>query len=237
MNAQSTRIALVISTLTMLGSAAVAADASFPVRHLDPTDALMAVNVRVPGLSQSCRVTPVQARDPSSVGLRGVLEVSCGSDFEAMKTKIQAALAEVDVSAPTHRFHIAVLAASRKDAPMPDVSAGETRALNDFKKVMPYKSFQIEAETILQSDRDAQTQLNGSYTLALDINPNTASGDSIDVRRLQLQAVNPQVDSTGAQSHPVYIATSFSIKKGETIVLGTSMSDQQARVVLVTALP
>jgi len=36
---------------------------------------------------------------------------------------------------------------------------------------------------------------------------------------------------------PVLNGISFSIKRGETMVLGTSTSDQQARVVLVTALP
>jgi hypothetical protein len=231
MNARLIRI---LPAVIVLATSAKAA--SYTVRHLDPTDALMALNVRVPSLGQECRITPIQAKDPASAGVRGYLEVTCST--EAIQSKIQAALDVIDAPPPTLRFHVAVMTASRKDGPMPDVSAGEAKALNDFKKVMTYKSFQVEAETVLQSNFDAQGQLNGNYQLQLSVNPNTAGGDSIDVRSFLLRGTELQTTPSSPQTfYTTYIQTSFSIKRGETVVLGTSVSDQQARVVLVTALP
>jgi len=224
-----------VSLAFTLAPAALAGAKTYPIRHLQPNDAIMALQVRVPQLHQDCHVTPSHASDPRSVGLRGVLTVTCNED--AIQEQIAQALAAIDVTPPTQRFHIAVLTASRKEGPVPDLPASEAKALADFKKVMTYRSFEIEAETVLQCDRDAQTQLNTDYALELVIQPDTVTGQSIDVRKFQLRAVNPQVAPTGQQTYPTYLETSFSIKKGETIVLGTSVTDQQARVVLVTALP
>jgi hypothetical protein len=154
-----------------------------------------------------------------SAGVKGFLEVTCNT--AETQTKIAAALDAIDSPPPTQRFHVAVLTAWRKEGPMPDLSAGEQKALNDFKKVMTYRSFQTEAEAILQCDRNTQVRLNGNYALELSINRSAGGGESIDVRKFQLGN---------------FIETSFSIRKGETVVLGASTTDQEARVVLVTAL-
>ena len=219
--------------LAAFASVSVASANNFAIRHLDPTDALMALTVRLPEINSDCRITPVQAKDPGSAGLRGFLEVQCST--QANFAKIQAALLAIDAPAPTHRFHVAVLAASRNDGPTPDLSAGEQKALSDFKKVMTYKSFKTEAEMILQCDGRAQSRI-GDDTLVVEINSKTAGGDSIDVRRFEL--LGPSFQTPGGGSAPNgLLSTSFSIKSGETVVLGTSTSDQTARVVLVTALP
>jgi len=190
----------------------------------------------VPEVGRECRATPIHARDSVAAGVRGFLDITC--DTEAAQKKIQGALDAIDSPPPTHRFHVAVLTASRKEGPMPELSAGEQKALNDFKKVMTFRSFETEAEAILQCDRDAQARLNGGYALELSINPNAGGGESIDVRHFQLRGSNPQTVPGGTGTYyPSYLETSFSIKKGETIVLGTSTTDQAARVVLVTALP
>lgn len=233
MNARLIRI---LPALFVLATSAKAA--SYTVRHLDPTDALMALYVRVPGMSQDCGCTPIRANDPASAGVRGYLDIKCST--LAIQSEIQAALDAIDSPPPTVRFHVAVLNASRKEGPLPDVTAGEAKALNDFKKVMTYKSFQVEAETVLQSNFDAQAQLNGNYQLQLSVNRNKAGGDLIDVRKFLLRGTEVQSAPAGAGSqtyYKTYIETSFSMKRGETVVLGTSVSDQQARVVLVTALP
>lgn len=225
-----------IPALLVFGLAAAARAATYPVHHLDPADALMALNARVPGLGQDCRFSSSRANDPKTAGLRGVLDVTCNT--ESIQAKIQPALDAIDAAPTSHRFHVAVLTASRKEGPTPEVTPGEAKALNDFKKVMTYKSFQVEAETIFQSDSEAETQLNGNYALEIMINPNNGAGDAIDVQRFRLRSTSPQTVPNGGQTfYPTYIETSFSIKHGETIVLGTSTSDQQARVVLVSALP
>lgn len=214
--------------------AGVANATTYPVRNLQPSDALMALRVKVPGVNQDCKVTVQEARDTKSAGIKGVLDIVCGD--ESNQSKIQPALDVIDAAPPTQQFHIAVLSASRKDGPMPELSPSEMKALNDFKKVMTYRSFTVEAETILASDRTATTQLNGSYEVEMGIGPR--SGDVIQVEAFQLRAASPEPLPGGkATYYRTYVQTSFAVKKGETVVLGASVSDQQARVVLVTALP
>jgi len=133
----------------------------------------------------------------------------------------------------TERFHVAVMSASRKDGPMPELPPGEAKALADFRKVMTtYRSFTVEAETLLQMDLSAQARL-GTYNVEFVLDRDRSAGDTINIHGFQLRAADP-IPALGT---PTYIQTSFTIKRGETIVLGSSVSDQQARVVLVTALP
>ena len=133
----------------------------------------------------------------------------------------------------TERFHVAVMAASRKEGTVPELPPGEAKALADFRKVMTtYRSFAVEAETLLQLDSSAQARL-GSYSVEFVIDRDRSAGDTINIHGVQLRAAEP----IAAVGMPTYIQTSFTIKRGETIVLGTSTTDQQARVVLVTALP
>lgn len=213
--------------------ATVARAASYPVRYLEPHDALLALSGRVPEINEDCRVMPQRASDPRSAGIKGAIDVKCGS--EAVQSRIRTALEALDVPPPTYRFHIAVLQGSRKEGPNPELPPSAGKALDDFKKVMAFKSFQVEAETILQSDRDAESQLS-SYAVELSLDRNSGSAEMINVRVFKLRGAVMQ--SAGDKPfYPTFIETSFSMKKGETVVLGTSLSDQQARVVLVTALP
>lgn len=208
---------------------------TYAVRHLNPDDAVMAIQVKVPGLRPDCRLMQDRAKEPRSSGIQGVILAECTGD--TWFPKIEAALAAIDTAPPTQRFHVAVLEASRKEGSVPELPPGEAKALADFRKVMTYKSFNVEAETIVQVDDDARVQLNDTYNLEIELAQDSSAGGSINVRKFQLRASQPHVAKNGAQSFPTYIETSFSLKKGETIVLGTSVSDQQARVVLVTALP
>jgi len=231
MNARSIRLLPVL-----LAAATSAYGASYPVFHLQPNDALMALGTRVPELTQDCHVSSRNASDTRSAGMNGVLEISCGSD--AVQAKIKPALDAIDTAPPTYRFHVAVLQGSRKDGAEPQLPPSELKALDDFRKVMSFKSFQVEAETVLQSDRDAEMQLGANYALDLSVDRNNVGADAVNVRVFKLRSATMQTTPTGkANFYPTYIETSFSIKRGETLVLGNSTSDQQARVVLVTALP
>ena len=225
-------------TITLLpvlfAIATVARATSYPIKNMEPTDALLALTGRVPELNDGdCRATSQRANDPRTAGIRGTIDVRCGS--EATQSKIRAALEALDVPPPTHRFHVAVLQGSRKEGASPELPPSASKALDDFKKVMTFKSFQVEAETVLQSDRDAEAQLS-NYAVELSLDRNSGSPDVINVRVFKLRGAVLQT-AGDKQYYPTFIETSFSIKKGETVVLGTSLSDQQARVVLVTALP
>jgi hypothetical protein len=231
MNARSLRLLPLL-----LAAASAAHAASYPVHYLEPNDALMALGTRVPELTQDCHVNARRASDAQRAGMIGVLEISCGTD--TVQAKIKPALDAIDTPPPTYRFHVAVLSASRKDGAEPQLPASELKALDDFKKVMAFKSFQVEAETVLQSDRDAQIQVGANYALDLSVDRNNVGAEAVNVRAFKLRSATMQATPTGDKNFfPTFIETSFSIKRGETLVLGNSTSDQQARVVLVTALP
>jgi hypothetical protein len=231
MNARSLRL------LPLLLAAVPAAHAAtYPIFHLEPSDALMALGTRIPELSQDCHVGSRRASDAQRLGMIGVLEITCGTD--AVQAKVKPALEAIDVPPPTYRFHVAVLAASRKEGAEPQLPPSELKALDDFRKVMSFKGFQTEAETVVQSDRDAETMLGANYALDLSVDRNNVGADAVNVRVFKLRSATMQTTPTGKENfYPTYIETSFSIKRGETLVLGNSTSDQQARVVLVTALP
>lgn len=222
-----------VASLVSAGAARAAYNATLPVRHLSPEDAMQALFVRIAGLGDACTLEPHGSADPVTSGFRGTIHFACKAD--ELSSKIKDALAAIDVAPPSQKFHVVVLAASRKEGSTPDLPPGEAKALADFKKVMTYKSFTFEAETMIASDKNVMTQLNDTYNLDFTVFK-PAGSDVIDVK-FQLTSLTPLPASNGGQQFRVYINTSFSIKVGETIVLGSSTSDQAARVVLVTAVP
>lgn len=205
----------------------------YPIQHLAPNDAEMLLRVRLPELGDSCTVAGQTA--PGSALFKGVVMGTCKDD--ALKPKIEAALAAIDVAPPTQRFHVAVLGASRKEGPAPELMPSEAKALADFKKVMTYKSFHLDAEAVLNVAHGAEARMSDAYQLTMQVEPSTAGGGSIEVRAFQLRAAEPKQMPSGSAGFTTYVETSFSIMRGETVVLGASISDQEARVVLVTALP
>jgi hypothetical protein len=231
---------LSIATLFAVLVTANAARAEVPVnhlvRHMAPGDALMLVHSHVPEIATGCKLVWNQSQDPISSGIRGTLSGTCLD--EALKAKLEAALLAIDVAPPTQRFHVVVLGASRKGGgPAPDLMPSESKALADFAKVMTYKSFHLDAEAVLNVARDAEAQLSDAFQLNMLLEPMTSGGGSITVQSFRLRAARPQQMPNGTAVFATYVETSFSINRGETIVLGASTSDQEARVVLVTALP
>jgi hypothetical protein len=218
----------VLSVLMIAASAtrtSAAEAGSFEVRHLHPIDASLLLQVRVPE-ARDCKLTPVSFNNPGSAGASGVIKVECNVDGVA--AKIEKALAEIDVLPPSQEFHVVVLTASRKEGSTPTLSASEAKALGDFTKVMNFRSYEVEAEAAVQCDKEVGANLSGAYSLNMAIDPPAVGDATIHVREFTLAVGNPKI---------LVINTSFSIRRGETVVLGTSTSDQTARVVLVTALP
>ena len=71
----------------------------------------------------------------------------------------------------------------------------------------------------------------------MDRDGGAASVDSTHVQSFELRSARGQPTPGGATAYTSYLETSFDLKRGETIVLGSSVSGDTARVVLVTALP
>ena len=237
-------IARRIRSMAIASSIAIAAasapawgafSATYPVRHVHPKDAVSLLEIRVPEVEGDCKITAEGAVDPMTSGQRGILHVSCNKD--ELGGKIEKALAEIDVPPPTVRLHIVILEASRKEGSTPALPPSELKALDDFRKVMTYRSFHIDGETVVQLDDDARTQVNDTYNVEMALDRGHTDAGSFGIRRFIVASKLPQTLPTGAVTYATYFDTAFSVKRGETIVLGASASADTARVVLVTALP
>jgi hypothetical protein len=208
---------------------------TYTVRFIHPRDAVGLLQARVPELNSDCKIDPQEALDPTTAGQRGVVRISCGQD--TVRAKIEQALAEIDVPAPTQKLHVVVLEASRKDGGTPALPASELKALDDFRKVMTYKSFRLEGETVVQLNEQVKTQINDSFNLEIVVGSTRGTVTAIEVRRFRLSSNVPQPAGKDNVTYRMFFDTAFSVKQGETIVLGASASAETARVVLVTALP
>ena len=227
----SVGIAVAVATAPAWG----AFSATYPVRHVHPKDAVSLLEIRVPEVEGDCKITPESAVDPMTSGQRGILYISCNKD--ELRGKIEKAMAEFDVPPPTLRLHIVILEASRKEGSTPSLPPSELKALDDFRKVMTYRSFHIDGETVVQLDDDARTQVNDTYNVEMALDRGHTDAGSFGIRRFLVASKLPQTLPTGAITYATYFDTAFSVKRGETIVLGASASAETARVVLVTALP
>ena len=75
---------MILMTLALAAGAGLPAQAAafirtYPVRHLNPDDAVMAVQVKLPGLRPDCRLMQDRAKDPRSSGIQGVILAECTS--------------------------------------------------------------------------------------------------------------------------------------------------------------
>jgi len=207
---------------------------AYSIRYLEASDAVALLYVRVPE-TLDCAVRSERSIDRSSAGQRGVITVKC--DRDDIGAKAGEALAAIDVPPATRRIHVTVLEASRKEGTTPDLPPSESKALADAKKIMTYRSFQIDAETVLQSSDRAETQMGGKYRMTLSMESSKSGDKSVEVNqfRLYIAQAGPTPDAAGTWG--LLFDTSFSVRVGETIVLGTSAAGDAARMALVTVLP
>ncbi len=166
----------------------------------------------------------------------------------AVQEKIARALAREDTQPRTHGFQILLLAASLKPGGGgQEVPANVQKALADLKGFLPFKSYEV-LDTAWMSgtqDRGLEARLvdrqGAVYDVALQFHDTSSpAGHTLfaDVFRLRAEPFKPQ-GSTETRPGGSLIDTSFGVKEGETIVVGTSKvaGSTEALVVLVTAVP
>jgi len=197
----------------------------------------------------SCRVT-AQSIEGTSGGILAV-------EADALTHEgIARELAKLDVAPKTQNFQLILLAGSTKAGSSPkDLSAGAQKALNDLKGFLPYKSYELLDSTLIPATREAQAsarlvgRANAAYNLRMSFR---ASGlgaeEQLFVSRFFLREepgttpvvpIRPNVILGSEHRAPRdLVDTTFSLKPGETIVVGTSRLDgsEDALVVLLTAL-
>lgn len=199
---------------------------------------------------ESCRVQTLAIKGES--GRRGVLEVSADPRTHE---KIVRALAKEDAAPRTLRFQLLLLAASTKPGTSgPGVPANAQKAMSDLKGFLPYQSYQLldTAWFLGTQDRRTEARLVGRNGAGYEVMlwfENLGSGKerSLHVHQflLRTQPVSvtpvppPEDKETPRFSRTTLIDTSFGLKEGETIVVGTSKVNgaEEALVLLLTAVP
>jgi hypothetical protein len=191
---------------------------------------------------EKCRIATASL--PNDSNRKGYLEVGAGP---AVQEKIARALAKADASPQTRNLQILLLSATMKPgATTVEIPENARKALADIKKFLPFKSYQlVDAAWMSATEgQGAQGRLGGAGGAAYQVKLRFRRGDQeapslfLDHFELGQEAVLQTKDG------PVYdvrrlIDTSFTVKTGETVVVGTSRADgaDGALVVLLTAAP
>jgi hypothetical protein len=193
---------------------------------------------------EQCRVATSTL--PGDNNRRGYLEVLAD---RTVQEKIARALAKADSGPRTQNLQILLLSAALKPSatPGPDIPENAQKAVADLKKFLPFKSYQLVDAAWLSATEGqaAQGRLNGSGGAAYQVRMRfRMTGDSnvptlyMDHFELSQEMVVQMKDGPNFTNRDL-IQTTFSIKEGETIVVGSSKADgaDGALVVLLTAVP
>ncbi len=182
----------------------------------------------------------------ASVEITGHKYLEVGAE-PAVQEKIARALARDDQQSRTHGFQILLLAAGLKPGGGgTEVPGNVQKALADLKGLLPYKSYEV-LDTAWMSgtqERDMAARLvdhqGAVYEVSLRFHDTGSAADRslfIDAFRLKANAFELP-EARVVRPGGVLIDTSFGVKEGETIVVGTSKTtgSNEALVVLVTAV-
>lgn len=158
----------------------------------------------------------------------------------------------------TFTFQLVLLVADTQGGSrFENVPANAQKALDDVKSFLPYTSYRLLDLAWLRSSKSAEAQISGpdgrSLSAALRFHTDAADPDRIDVQRLviveapkpPLLLEAPRKDGVTATAplapQPIrpLLETSFGMRAGETVVVGTAKLDgpSKALVVLLSALP
>ncbi len=183
--------------------------------------------------------------------MKGFLEVRADA---ATHERIARALAKADAAPLTQSFQLLLLAASVRPATGgPEIPEGVRKALTDLRSFLPYKGYQLLDSSWLRATQDKPTEARivgregAGYNLRLRFRTTASEELFVDAFELSEEPGVPRPASDASKDSPAraphaprdLITTSFSLKRGETIVVGTSKIDgsDEALVVLLTAVP
>jgi len=194
---------------------------------------------------ERCRVVTVLPTPESK--LKGYLGVRADP---AVQEKIARALAKADGNPRDQSFQLLLLAAGSKARGGPEIPANVQKALADLKGFLPFKGYELLDSTWMRATQDRVTEARligrdgASYAATLLFRAPSSGDLFIDGFRLKAEPFTPT--SPGGAKEPRntrpgrdLIQTTFGIKTGETVVVGTSRVEDsdEALVVLLTAVP
>ena len=170
----------------------------------------------------------------------GFLEFTATAE---QQTTLAAELEKRDVPPPTQVFQVHVLRAKTQPQKLPPLPENAVRALTDLMQLLPYHGFELVDSGLLRTSGEAELFLGSDrrYQARLEFQGDPDSGKPLQISfRLMAERLVPGEDDEVFTAGMVgLLATTFSMKVGETVVVGTSKLNggSKALVVLLSAAP
>jgi hypothetical protein len=230
----ATYFALSASLLAASAGAQVAMGRTFEFRILDP-DVADALAWRACGdaTQELCRVASSSERSVTVIA------------EPAVHAAIAAAIAEAEAVPPSQVFQVVLLQAENNgDAGLSRLPAPASRALADAREFLPYSGYTLLGSALLRTDARASSIVNGpderDYRAELTYRDEVGThGHRLVVQRFSLDRVaSARAANEQAYEYLPVLDTSFSMKPGETVIVGTSKLEGAGRalVVLLTSV-
>lgn len=208
---------------------------NYTIRILEPDAAEAIVWSQCKQSEARCAVMSVS---PSSI--------SVDADA-ATHARISRALAENQKVPAAQVFQVTMIEAENNgDRGLGNVPEPARAALEDARKFLPFNAYKLLGTAMLRTNESAAAMVNGpkgnEYNCELRFYHSvTREGHQLVVRHFNLARMPPKMDNgqyvDGASAVDI-LNTSFGMKPGETVVVGTSKIEgaDQALVVLLTAV-
>lgn len=228
-------IALVTGLLAVPATAQDPYGRNYDVRILEPSVAEAIVWKQCEGSEAPCAVQNVS---PSSI------TVVADAPTHA---KISAALAEAQAVPSAQVFQVTLIEAENNgDRGLRNVPEPARAALADARSFLPFNGYKLLGTAMLRTNDSAAAMVSGpqggEYNCEINFyHAINRDGHQLVLRRFRLARMPPKMDNgqyvEGASAVDV-LNTSFGMRPGETVVVGTSKLEgaNKALVVLLTAL-
>ena len=211
----------------------------YQIQHLDPNEAgLLARQKCLETGSPECEYRVKGGGHRSSAFVEFFTD-SAGQELVAVF------LAERDRPPRTQLFQVTLLAASHDGGKRPQLPPSAEQALDDLEQFLPYRSYRVLDSGIMRTMGEARLSLGGElgYRAAISFVSDPMS-DEIKVGAFELErhyrSFVREADGGGHydQIEKGVTSSQFSMKIGETVVVGTSKLNggEEALIVLLTAV-
>jgi hypothetical protein len=207
----------------------------FGVRFMDIHAAEVLAWEQCPAaVKEHCSVSVTSPGEDKNV--RAFLDVYADS---ATHERVARALLKADTAPPTQVFQAVLLAATdRSGVATPTLTPGAQKALADLRGLLPFKSYEQLDAVLLRTTNSVEGHLVGRDNRQYQVSLRFVPAGAPDSKELWVQGFSLDENITAKSLSPHrLISTSFSLKQGETIVVGTSSADdgKEALVLLLTA--
>jgi hypothetical protein len=200
----------------------------YPLYYLNLAEAQLLLEEKLPSLLDAdlYKVKPEHLPQRHDAGGRpqGYLRIRTDP---AHHERIAAILEQHDAPAPTQIFQLFLLRAVEKQLPPPDLTPQARDALHDLSSIMPFKGFELVDSALIRSSYEANTKLKSGFEVSLQYRLGPSPDAPFRIGRFILDTQETRL-----------MDTSFSMKRGETVVVGTSKLNggEDALVVLLTSM-